>query len=103
MRCADCGGRLVSTTADLPFQVDAADHVTLKNLPVRACERCSEIVIDDAVMADIDGLQELVGDHASLPDAQRPELDRRVDDLEREGPVGLTWDEMVAKARRRRR
>lgn len=28
-----------------------------------------------------------------LTEAQRAELDRRLDDLEREGPVGIPWDE----------
>jgi putative addiction module component (TIGR02574 family) len=36
-----------------------------------------------------------------LSDAQRVELDRRLDELETEGPVGLTWDEVVARARQR--
>ena len=36
-------------------------------------------------------------------DAQRAELDRRLDDLEREGPVGLTWDEMLDQVRNRSR
>ena len=38
-----------------------------------------------------------------LTDAQRAELDRRLDDLEREGPVGVTWDEMLDRVRNRRR
>ncbi|WP_437945583.1 addiction module protein [Sorangium sp. So ce296] len=38
-----------------------------------------------------------------LSDAQRVELDRRLDELEAEGPVGLTWDEVVAQARARSR
>lgn len=36
-----------------------------------------------------------------LSDDQRIELDRRLDDLEREGPVGQSWDEMLARVRRR--
>jgi putative addiction module component (TIGR02574 family) len=36
----------------------------------------------------------------SLTDAQRAELDRRLDDLEREGPVGITWDQMLDRVRR---
>jgi putative addiction module component (TIGR02574 family) len=32
-----------------------------------------------------------------LTDAQRTELDRRLDDLEREGPVGIPWDEVVRR------
>ncbi|WP_437976865.1 addiction module protein [Sorangium sp. So ce295] len=42
-------------------------------------------------------------DALPLSDAQRVELDRRLDELEAEGPVGLTWDEVVAQARPQRR
>ena len=38
-----------------------------------------------------------------LTDAQRAELDRRLDDLDREGPVGSSWDEMLDRVRNRRR
>ena len=52
----------------------------------------------------LDQLWESLGrDPGALPlsDAQTAELDRRLDDLEAEGPVGLTWDEVVAHARAR--
>jgi putative addiction module component (TIGR02574 family) len=52
----------------------------------------------------LDQLWEVLGrDPKALPlsDAQRAELDRRLDDLEAEGPVGLGWDEVVAHARAR--
>lgn len=53
----------------------------------------------------LDQLWESLGrDPQALPlnDAQKAELDRRLDALETEGPVGLTWDEVVAHARARR-
>jgi putative addiction module component (TIGR02574 family) len=34
-----------------------------------------------------------------LTDSQREELDRRLDELEAEGPVGLSWDEVVEQVR----
>ncbi len=42
-------------------------------------------------------------DPKALPSSepQKAELDRRLDDLEAEGPVGLTWNEVVCKARAR--
>ncbi len=52
----------------------------------------------------LDQLWEALGrDPKALPlsDTQKAELDRRLDDLETEGPVGLTWDEVVAHARAR--
>ena len=36
-----------------------------------------------------------------LTSAQRAELDRRLDDLEREGPRGIPWDEVVKQIRKR--
>lgn len=53
----------------------------------------------------LDQLWEALGrDPNALPltEPQRAELDRRLDDLEADGPVGLTWDEVVAQARARR-
>ncbi|MBI2469378.1 MAG: addiction module protein, partial [Candidatus Rokubacteria bacterium] len=32
-----------------------------------------------------------------LTEAQRVELDQRLDDLEREGPVGIPWDEVLSR------
>ena len=34
-----------------------------------------------------------------LTEAQRRDLNRRLDELEEEGPVGLTWDEALAQIR----
>jgi putative addiction module component (TIGR02574 family) len=38
-----------------------------------------------------------------LTNAQREELDRRLDDLERSGPVGIPWDEVLQQIRSRSR
>ena len=35
-----------------------------------------------------------------LTQAQRTELDRRLDALDREGPVGIPWEEVVDQIRR---
>ncbi len=37
----------------------------------------------------------LSDDEVPLTRAQREELDRRLDDLEREGPRGIPWDEVL--------
>jgi putative addiction module component (TIGR02574 family) len=34
-----------------------------------------------------------------LTNSQREELDQRLDDLEREGPVGIPWDEVLGRIR----
>jgi putative addiction module component (TIGR02574 family) len=36
-----------------------------------------------------------------MTDAQREELDRRLDDLDREGPVGIPWNEVLDRIRSR--
>lgn len=36
-----------------------------------------------------------------LTDAQRKELDRRLDDLERDGPEGISWEEVLRQIRKR--
>jgi putative addiction module component (TIGR02574 family) len=36
-----------------------------------------------------------------LTNAQHEELDRRLDDLEASGPVGIPWDEVLQKIRSR--
>ena len=36
-----------------------------------------------------------------VTDAQREELDRRLDELDREGPVGIPWDEVLQRIRGR--
>ena len=40
---------------------------------------------------------------AALPltTAQREELDRRLDELEYEGPVGIPWEDVLSRIRRR--
>jgi len=41
-----------------------------------------------------DSLSEQPGS-VPLTDAQRQELDRRLDDLERSGPEGISWEEVL--------
>ncbi len=36
-----------------------------------------------------------------LTKAQREELERRLDELEGEGPIGLSWDEVLAQVHSR--
>ena len=38
-----------------------------------------------------------------LTDAQRDELDRRLDELDRVGPVGIPWEEVLRQIRGRAR
>jgi len=53
----------------------------------------------------LDLLEELWDSLAATPeaipltDAQRGELDRRLDDLDRDGPVGIPWNDVVRRIR----
>ena len=49
-----------------------------------------------------DSLSEQPGS-VPLTDAQRQELDRRLDDLERSGPNGIPWEEVLKQTRSRSR
>jgi putative addiction module component (TIGR02574 family) len=54
----------------------------------------------------LDRLWEILGrDPQSFPltPGQEEELDRRLDELEAEGPTGLSWEEVVAQIRARSR
>ncbi len=54
-------------------------------------------------------LEELWDSLAAVPEAlpltpaQRVELDRRLDELDAEGPVGIPWDEVLSRIRNRGR
>jgi putative addiction module component (TIGR02574 family) len=47
-----------------------------------------------------DSLNETPGS-VPLTNAQREELDRRLDDLERSGPEGIPWDQVLQQIRAR--
>jgi putative addiction module component (TIGR02574 family) len=49
-----------------------------------------------------DSLNETPGT-VPLTNAQRKELDRRLDDLERSGPEGIPWDQVLQQIRSRPR
>ena len=40
--------------------------------------------------------------HIPLTDSQREELDRRIDELEHEGPVGIPWEDLLDEIKGRR-
>lgn len=44
-----------------------------------------------------------IPDAIPLTEAQRTELDRRLDELDAEGPVGIPWDEVLSRIRSRGR
>jgi len=56
MRCHTCGSELVPVITDLPFKRTDTTIVILKDLPVLQCVGCSEYLLDDSVMARVDGI-----------------------------------------------
>ncbi|HZO29942.1 MAG TPA: YgiT-type zinc finger protein [Chloroflexota bacterium] len=56
MRCIVCGGDLTATRTDLPFKVTETAIVILKDLPVLACGRCPEYLIEDDVLSRVDAI-----------------------------------------------
>jgi YgiT-type zinc finger domain-containing protein len=66
VRCTVCGSDLTATRTDLPFKVTETSIVILKDLPVLACERCPEYLIEDDVLGRIDEILAGVDDSAEL-------------------------------------
>lgn len=56
MRCEVCGAELAAITTDLPFKVREPGIVILKGVPVLQCVRCPHYLLDDAVLARVDGI-----------------------------------------------
>ena len=66
MRCRVCGSDLTATRTDLPFKVTETAIVILKELPVLACGRCPEYLIEDDVMSRVDEILARVDRSAEL-------------------------------------
>lgn len=66
MKCHVCGSNLVPTVTDLPFKLNETTIVIVKSLPVLQCERCSEYVLEDAVMERVDVILERSDPRAEL-------------------------------------
>ena len=56
MRCHVCGNVMEADVTDMPFKVGAKRIVILRDLPVLQCRSCSEYLIGDAVMAQVDAM-----------------------------------------------
>lgn len=66
MRCHVCGSQMQSITTDLPFKVNTATIVIMKDLPVIQCVGCSEYLLEDSVLERIDAIIEKVDTAAEL-------------------------------------
>jgi YgiT-type zinc finger domain-containing protein len=54
MRCHVCGAKMEAGVTTLPFKVRDQTMVIIKRVPVQQCASCSEYVLEDVVMAQID-------------------------------------------------
>jgi YgiT-type zinc finger domain-containing protein len=66
MKCRVCGSHMKSVVTNLPFKVSEITIVILKDLPAFQCERCSEYLLEDAVMDRVDELLGRVDSAAEL-------------------------------------
>src|SRR3989304_153717 len=66
MKCHVCGGKSAPVLSDLPFKLGRKTIVIVKELPVLQCERCSEYMLDDHVMARVDAMIGKVEEDAEL-------------------------------------
>ena len=66
MRCHVCGATMEATVTTLPFKVRDRTIIIIKGVPVRQCARCSEYLLEDAVMAQVDSILAQVNAAAEL-------------------------------------
>lgn len=56
MICNVCGGILQKVNTNFPFKVNDTTIVIVKELPVLQCANCSEYLLEDHVMQQVDGI-----------------------------------------------
>jgi len=66
MVCRICGGMLENLTTDMPFKLEYDTIVIIKELLVLQCRNCSEYVIEDEVMQNVDRILSQIDRTAEL-------------------------------------
>jgi len=66
MRCHVCGAIMEAIVTTLPLKVRDQTILIIKGVPVRHCARCSEYLLEDAVMAQVDNILAQVNAAAEL-------------------------------------
>jgi len=66
VRCHFCGTDLEPITTDLPFKVSRTTIVVIKALPVLQCRNCTEYLLEDVVMVEIERILAKVDEAAEL-------------------------------------
>ncbi len=52
--CHVCGSKMEKVFTDLPFKISDTNIVIIKSLPVLQCKNCSEYLIEDKEMEQIE-------------------------------------------------
>lgn len=66
MKCHVCGGALQPSVNDMPFKLGPQRIVILKNLPVLQCDHCGEYLLEDGILAAVEGMLARVDKSAEL-------------------------------------
>ena len=66
MKCHVCGSNMDPLTTDLPFKVSETTIVIVKGLPVLQCNNCSEYLLEDPVLRQVEIILDNVDTSAEL-------------------------------------
>ena len=66
MKCHVCGSNMDPLTTDLPFKVSETTIVIVKGLPVLQCNNCSEYLLEDSVLKQVEIILDNVDTSAEL-------------------------------------
>ena len=66
MRCHVCGAQMEAVVTTLPFKVRDRTIIIIKGVPVRQCARCSEYLLENSIMAQVDSILAHVNAAAEL-------------------------------------
>ena len=66
MKCHVCGSNMDPLTTDLPFKVSETTIVIVKGLPVLLCNNCSEYLLEDLVLKQVEIILDNVDTSAEL-------------------------------------
>ena len=66
MKCHVCGSNMDPLTTDLPFKVSETTIIIVKGLPVLQCNNCSEYLLEDPVLKQVEIILDNVDTSAEL-------------------------------------
>ncbi len=66
MKCHVCGSALEQVVTDLPFKLNQRTIVVVRDLPVLQCQNCTDYLLEDGVMAQVETILDRVDDAAEL-------------------------------------